>query len=64
MSPYFFPLVIDDLIRHIQVSPWCIFAADIVLIDETRAKINYNLKFWRKGLESKGLDELDLYLKI
>ncbi|MCF8704115.1 hypothetical protein L3055_11315, partial [Corynebacterium sp. MC-02] len=42
--------------RSIQEEvPWCIlFADDIVLIDETRTKVNDRLEAWRHALESKG----------
>ncbi|WMV36648.1 hypothetical protein MTR67_030033 [Solanum verrucosum] len=35
--------------------PWCmLFADDIVLIDETRDRVNARLEVWRQALESKG----------
>lgn len=51
-----FALIIDDLTRHIQHEvPWCVlFADDIVLLDETRAELNYKLELWREVLVSKG----------
>ncbi|KAG5615078.1 hypothetical protein H5410_014902 [Solanum commersonii] len=46
----------DELTRSIQEEvPWCmLFADDIVLIDETRDKVNARLEVWRQALESKG----------
>ncbi|KAG5591582.1 hypothetical protein H5410_042096 [Solanum commersonii] len=35
--------------------PWCmLFVDDIVLIDETRDRVNARLEVWRQALESKG----------
>ena len=31
-----------------------LFADDIVLIDETRARVNVKLELWRQTLESRG----------
>ena len=46
----------DELTRSIQEKvPWCmLFADDIVLIDETRDRVNARLEVWRQTLESKG----------
>jgi len=33
-----------------------LFADDIVLVDETRARVNAKLKLWRQTLESRVLD--------
>ncbi|XP_070018233.1 uncharacterized protein [Nicotiana sylvestris] len=46
----------DVLSRHILGEvPWCmLFADDIVLIDETRSRVNARLEIWRQTLESKG----------
>lgn len=43
LSPYLFALVIDDITKHIQYEIlYCmLFVDDIVLIDETKAGINY-----------------------
>ena len=56
LSPFLFALVMDELTRSIQEKvPWCmLFADDIVLIDETRTKVNDRLEAWRHALESKG----------
>jgi hypothetical protein len=55
LSPYLFALVIDNVIRDIQGSiPWCmIFADDVVLVDESRTRVDYKLKLWRRILEAK-----------
>lgn len=44
----------NDLTRHIQNEvSWCILITDvIILIDDTRAAINYKLESWREKLES------------
>jgi len=46
LSPFFFAIVMDDLIRAIQDEiPWCmLFANDIVLVDETKDRINAKLE--------------------
>ncbi|MCF7184020.1 reverse transcriptase family protein [Corynebacterium sp. MC-13] len=56
LSPFLFALVMDVLTRSIQKEvTWCmLFADDIVLIDETRTKVNDRLEEWRHALESKG----------
>nr|BAP00546.1 hypothetical protein [Solanum melongena] len=56
LSPFLFALVIDELTRSIQEEvPWCmLFAVDIVLIDETRGKVNDSLEVWRHALKFKG----------
>ncbi|KAF3639640.1 Calcineurin B-like protein 3 [Capsicum annuum] len=55
-SPFLFSLVMDILARRIQGEvPWCmLFADDVVLIDETRGRVNNMLEVWGKTLESKG----------
>lgn len=55
LSPFLFALVMDELTRFIkeEVSWYMLFANDIVLIDETRGKVNYRLEVWRHTLESK-----------
>ncbi|KAH0742723.1 hypothetical protein KY290_030716 [Solanum tuberosum] len=56
LSPFLFALVMDELTRSIQERvPWCmLFADDIVLIDETRDRVDARLEVWRQTLESKG----------
>lgn len=34
--------------------PWCMFADDIVFVDETIRGVNAKLKAWREALESRG----------
>jgi len=48
--------VMDELTRAIQDEiPWCmLFADDIVLVDETRVRVNIKLELWRQTLESRG----------
>jgi len=43
----------DELTRAIQDErPWCmLFADDIALVDEIRAKVNAKLELWRQTLE-------------
>ncbi|XP_070019357.1 uncharacterized protein [Nicotiana sylvestris] len=57
LSPFLFALALDVLTCNIQGEvPWCmLFANDIVLIDETRGRVNAKLEVWRQTLESKGL---------
>ena len=56
LSLYLFALVMDELTKHIQDDiPWCmLFVDDIVLIDETKSRVNAKLDVWREVLESKG----------
>ena len=56
LFPFLFIIVMDELTRAIQDEiPWCmLFADDIVLIDETRARVNAELKLRRQTLESRG----------
>ena len=48
-------IVMDELTRAIQDEiPWCMLFADyIVLIDETRVRVNAKLELWRQSLESR-----------
>lgn len=54
LNLYLFALVMDELTCNIQDDvPWCmLFANDIMLIDETRERINTKLEIRRKTLES------------
>jgi hypothetical protein len=56
LSPYLFALVIDEVTRDIQGDIlWCmLFADDVVLVDESRERVNRKLELWRQTLESKG----------
>ena len=48
----------DEFTKLIQDKvPWCmLFADDIVLVAETKVKVNAKLELWREALESsKGL---------
>ena len=46
LGPFLFVIVMDELTTPIQDEiPWCmLFADDIVLVDETRVRINVKLK--------------------
>ena len=46
----------NEVTRNIQGDiPWyMLFAADVVLVDESRAGVNRKLELWRCTLESKG----------
>ena len=56
LSPYLFALVMDEVTRDIQGDiPWCmLFADDVVLVDDSRTRVNRKLELWRQTLESKG----------
>jgi len=56
LSPFLFVIVMDELTRAIQDEiPWCmLFADDIVIVDETRARVNTKLELWRQTLKSRG----------
>ena len=46
-------MIMDGLIAHIQEEVlW--FANDIVLVDESRDRVNAKLEKWLEALESKG----------
>jgi hypothetical protein len=53
LNPYLFDLVMDEVTRDIQGDiPWCmLFAYDVVLIDDSRTRVNRKLelkgKFYR-----------------
>jgi hypothetical protein len=35
--------------------PWCmLFVNDVVLVDDSRTRVNKKLELWRQALESKG----------
>ncbi|KAG2481161.1 hypothetical protein PVAP13_J683447 [Panicum virgatum] len=46
----------DEVTRDIQGDiPWCmLFADDVVLVDESQARVNRKLELWQQTLESKG----------
>ena len=46
----------DEVTRNIQGDiPWCmLFADDVVLVDESQARVNRKLELRRQTLESKG----------
>ena len=49
-------IVMDELTGSIQDEiPWCMmFAENIVLIDETKDRVESKLELWRKTLKSRG----------
>jgi hypothetical protein len=49
LNPYLFALVMDEVIRDIQGGiPWCIlFTDDVVLVDESRTRVDQKLELWR-----------------
>ena len=52
LSSYLFALVMDELTRHIQDEiPCCmLFANDIILVAETKLKVNAKLELSREAL--------------
>ena len=50
LSPWLFALVMDEVTRDIQGHiPWCmLFADDVVLVDESRTRVNRKLELWRR----------------
>jgi hypothetical protein len=52
LSPYLFTLVMDEVTRDIQGGiPWCIlFADDVILVDESRTKVDQKLELLRQTL--------------
>jgi hypothetical protein len=46
LSPYLFALVMDEVTRGIQCGiPWCmLFADNVVLVDESRMRVDQKLK--------------------
>jgi hypothetical protein len=49
LSSYLFALVMDEVTRDIQGDiAWCmLFADDVVLVDESQARVNRKLELWR-----------------
>ena len=45
----------DELTKSVQEEvPWSmLFADDIILMNETRNRVNFKLEIWRDALESK-----------
>jgi hypothetical protein len=56
LSPYLFALVMDEVTRDIQDDiPWCmLFADDVVLVDESRTRVDQKLscvdKLWSQNV--------------
>jgi hypothetical protein len=55
LSPYIFALLMDEVIRDIQGGiPWYIlFADDVILMNESRMRVDQKLELWRRTLEAK-----------
>jgi hypothetical protein len=55
LGPYLFALVMDEVTKDIQCGiPWyMLFADDVVLVDESRTKVDQKLELWRRTLEAK-----------
>jgi hypothetical protein len=55
LSPYLFALVMDNVTREIQSGiPWCmLFTDDVILVDESRTRVDQKLELWRWTLEAK-----------
>jgi hypothetical protein len=55
LGPYLFALVMDEVTRDIQGGiPWCmLFADDVVLVDESRTRVDQKLELWRQTLDAK-----------
>jgi hypothetical protein len=49
LSPYLFALVMDEVIRDIQGGiSWCmLFTDDVVLVNESRTRVDQKLELWR-----------------
>jgi hypothetical protein len=47
--------MMDEVTRDIQASiPWCmLFADDVILVDESRMRVDQKLELWRWTLEEK-----------
>jgi hypothetical protein len=56
LSPYLFALVMDEVTRDIQggITWYMLFADDVVLVDESRTRVEQKLELWRRSLEAKG----------
>ena len=50
LNPYLFSLLMDEVTRDIQDDiTWCmLFADDVVLVDESRTRVNRKLELWRR----------------
>ena len=54
LSHFLFVIVMDEITKSIHEDiPWCmLFADDIVLISETKERVNKKLELWRQTLEA------------
>jgi hypothetical protein len=50
LNLYIFTLMMNGVINNIQMDiPWCIlFADDMVLIDESKIRIDQKIELWKK----------------
>ena len=55
LSPFLFAIVMDEITKSIHEDiPRCmLFVDDIILIGETKKKVNKKLKLWRQTLEAR-----------
>jgi hypothetical protein len=54
LSPYLFALVMDEITRDIQVGiPWCMLFVEVILVDESRTRVEQKLELWRRTLKAK-----------
>jgi hypothetical protein len=53
---YLFALVMDEVTRDIQGDiPWCmLFADNVVLVDQSRTRVDQKSELWRRILEARG----------
>lgn len=55
LSAYLLTPIIDELTAHIlEEVLWFMFVDDIVLVDESRDRVNAKLERWWEALKSKG----------
>ena len=53
LSHFLFAIIMDEITKSIHEDiPWCmLFVNDIVLIDETKERVNKKLELWRQILK-------------
>ena len=58
LSPFLFTIVINEITKSIHEDiPWCmLFVDDIVLIGETKKRVNKKLELWRQIWKLENLD--------
>ena len=56
LSPYLLAMIMDVLARGIKdISPWCMYADDIVLCGTRSEVVEKKLEEWRRAMEDRGL---------